>query len=686
MSRDRRLSSLLAVVLVVSAAAPTAAQSPVIGPGREAEVVALLAPQGLGDEVVPGVRLAGVSIERESIVISFEGDGAQAQVVLVHPSAPGAPSRRSLSFAIRVQGQGRALEAAERVAASVERNDRTPFWRVTASNAGQAGPASTAPAGGLDAGVWASLGLVLFALAFARDRRALGAAHRRGEEPAPWAVYGLLAGVTLVAVVLRLWLSPETLLGAWPFTRESALAEALLASRALHGLCAGFACSVTRFELTSDATLTLASLTPAAVYLLARALGFDSKASIVSALALACLPLHVRFSRSEVAFIPSLLYGSLFFVQLLATLRARTSVGAALSLVLTLAWAPLALSARPLDLSLAPLALALVAFTPLSRRRAARRWMVGVALASVAFVVAADHLFAHFGSQVSEGLSPRILRDAAVTLFSDHDTLLNPSITPPALPALALLGVLWLGRTRPRVAVWLGAWLGLLYVAHAYVVPREVAMQARYQLHLAVAFCLLVGAGVAAASRRHPRALAPLCLLLSLSPELARPFLEDVAFDSQRELSFVREAAASLEPGATVLEYDGGQGLRFGRLLQRLEGDRLRSGVRSVAVDVSGDADHFDADVVRRARGSGPLYVYTGLPCLGLPGGPPPTVCERLARALPMEERLVRRFGHRAYDENIAPHLAPGEPITLRLYRVVAPGSHALDDVNAEQP
>ena len=705
------------------------AQVPVIEPGREAQVLALFAPYALGTDVQPGVRFSGISIDRSSITATVTSSDGTAQLVLLHPRSPNAPSRRTVSFALRVQGNGDPRAAAGLLADAVSQNDQTPFWRVVAdtSGASQVGPvAPTLDGLSVDLALLALLlGLIFLALR-ARDQRSdglppdadpgspsnpdadpgssptdadpgsspnpgspsadadpgsspnpgspsvppnPGSPPDPGSPSVPVTVWALVA-ITLLALVLRVWLAPDTLLGAWPYSRQVYLQDALFQGPTLAWASHHWGLVMTRHVVTSVDTLALSVATPAAMFVLVHALLEDRRTALASAFVLSVLPLHIRFARSEVALVASLLLGALFLAQVRAVVRARTSLGATLGLVCVALLAPLALSTRPLDLLLAPLALGALLWLPSYRGPTHRRVVVAVVVTVIAAMVLVDHTLAHFGEQVSEGLHERVLLDAIASVATSHNTLLNAQITSPAFGALAVLGLLALLRTNRVLALGFAGWLAAAFVAHAYVVPESVSMQARYHLHLVLPFVALVAAGGVAAVRRFPRAAWPLAALLLVSPLLARGFIEDTRFDPLAEFAFVQCAAAQIPDGSTVLEFNGGHGVRFGRLFDRLDDGVVGPRFHVITVDPTDDSQTLSTAAQEALSSGSNLYIYEGLPCLGLPRQPPPTTCAELLRTAHAETLMEEQPAHRVYDENLAPNLAPGQPVPLRLYRV----------------
>ncbi|NOY93490.1 MAG: hypothetical protein GXP55_20085 [Deltaproteobacteria bacterium] len=673
--RDARFARLLWSLIALSCASwshGVARAQPVIQAGREQEVLALFAPYRLGGELPGGARLMNVAIQQSSITATVEREGHAARLVLLHPQAATSSTSTSLSFSLRIEGDEQARAAALLLMEAVRRNDRLPFWRAGVSSAAPTTQLKVGPADGLAAdGALLTLALLLAFLGLRRPGR---------REPQPlssWRLVAALAGVTLLGALLRWGLAPQTYLGAWPFSRRVASQDALFDGAGFAWLCDLLGATPNRFGAVSAQTFFFSALAPIAVFAWVRSVFEDRRTGLVAALVVAVLPLHLHFARSEVALVFSVTLSALLLALLWAAIRARTSLGAAAAFISLLWLAPLTFATRPLDLLLAPLAVLAILTLPSLRGPADRRGLAILLITLSATQVFLAHTLVSFGGQVSDGLHLRVLQDALGSLLSDHDTLLNPLVTPTALALLALLGVRALLRhpEERRAGVWLLVWLFAAFTAHAYVQPATVAMQARYHLHLVLPFVALVAAGALWVDGRFPRARVPLGLLILLSPLWASGFIRDVDHDTQRELAFVRRAARRLPEDATVLEYEGGQGMHFGRLFDRLSGGELEPRFRSLPIDPESPTETLSAATRELLTSARPLYFYQGLACLGLQNAPPVRACDALLAAVPLEVVLEETIPHRVYDENIASSVAPEGAIRLRLYRVVPRGA-----------
>jgi hypothetical protein len=281
-------------------------------------------------------------------------------------------------------------------------------------------------------------------------------------------------------------------------------------------------------------------------------------------------------------------------------------------------------------------------------------------------------------------LSPRLL------------VLSDPSRTPPALVALAVLGAVlaWRAGERRLVAFLVG-WLLLFEVAHAAVVQET--MQPRYHLHLVVPFLLLASMGamrlwdlgraatarieamqepgprdaltrtLAAARPRAWVALAGASLLAA--PWLHGDFIRTTDHAEHHEYRVLRRARDLVPEGCTVLEYAGDRNapadLRFPRLGQRA-GRAAHARYRVVGVWSDGttgpEADAPSLDALA-ADPPSCLYVYEGLTC-ATDRGPDEAYasrCTSLRARFGTETAMQGSAPARLYDDA----LGRGRPLAL---------------------
>lgn len=650
--------------------------APVIEPGREAEVLGLLAPYELGAEVTPEHRLTNVAIEAREITCEVRGpDETVARLHLAHPDAVPEPDRTSASFAMRLDASDDASRAAlVALADAVGRNDAGGFFRVAAQPEPPVGGSTsfTSERPIFDGALLALLAAALLVVLVVRQLRIDG----------PRFLWALLA-VVVVGAVARIALSPHAVLGAWPFRRTTTFMELVLTGPTL-ALSTHALGPLSYFDVVTYTTLLFAILTPIAIYGHARMLLGDPKVAIVAAGIVATLPEHIRFSFSEVAFIPSIALSSTTFYLVHVALKDPSRRWAGVAFVAFPVVAAGMFVARPLNEMFLPLLW--ITSLYLARHDASLRRRIAAAaiLTAVATVTTLLHFLPAYATQTREGLSLWVLGRGVAAIFSlRHDTLINPWITPPLLTIAAISGGVWRYRAGDRDKVlFLVGWLVAFFIAHAYVLPPTVAMQARYHLHLVVPFVFLAGLGVVEVLRRWPRWGVALCVYAGLSPLIHLSFIRDVAYDDIREHAFVTSAGDRIPAGCTVLEYVGAgeevDAPRFTRIGERHEGFARTSRFVVVPIGAPPEADDPLRPEVRALLASPPecLVYYEGLLCWSAkdPSEPIAPACEAMRGTHRLEPLSHTAFAPRVYDDRFARGYAPDlESIRLTLSRVRPP-------------
>jgi hypothetical protein len=600
----RALAIVVALGAWIGLAPPVFAQAYAIGPGHEARVLALFAPYTLGGEVTAGHRLWGVAIERTRVKITLRAvDGSDATLTLQHPDETVRSDARTASFAVVFgdePGSG-AVAARRALTAAITRHDAGGFWEATAGTTTE----RTSPVhdGLLQIALLALLSCFLAARLLAGESRRLAAG---------------LAGTALAGALVRLALSPQTFLGAWPWSRLYPHARAVAEGPWLTALAEYTGRTVYLTDVMLWTSFAYAALMPIALFAHATYLLRDARAGLAAAFAVAFLPQHIRFSISEDGFVGSLLLTSLAFALIHGFLRDRSrAVRWVLLLVLPAVLYPGYLL-RPLNiLFIVVYAAAILVLHGESAPRVRR----GVALAVVLAVGAAAlvRFFAQHEQTVSQ-LTPlawfvNVVRVLVVPWLL---VLTDPTRTPPALLVLAVVGAVlaWRAGERRLVAYLLG-WLLLFVVAHAVVV--QDSMQARYHMHLVVPFLLLGALGATRLDTRYRPWLVLAGLSIAAAPWLHHRFLADVDYTEQHEYAFVHRARDVVPEGCTVLEYTGGlrdgNELRFARIGQLARTDGAR---RFLAVGVFPDGQTGEDQPELDALLADPprcLYLYEGLAC-----------------------------------------------------------------------
>ena len=390
------------------------------------------------------------------------------------------------------------------------------------------------------------LGLLFFVLAFTR----------RLLRPEPARVAWMLAAIVVAGALLRLGISVEAPMNAHSFSRLLPLATEFyrgpLLSRISEG---GHDIAFTSVQAWSNYALAVAM--PIVFFAHARLLLGDARAALVAAAMMAFLPMHIRFSRSDVTFIASLLASSTTFVALYGSLT-DPSRGWRLACALLLPALSLATySARPENMIFVALDLGALCLYLRSGIPWQRLALAGSLIASTAAYSVVTDLMVRYRHDIDGGLSLGTLRQAIGMLFDlRYNTLINPWTTPSALPVLAVVGAvtLWRGAQRRR-AVFLIAWLSAFFLVHSYVRPSTVAMQTRYHLHLMSPFLLLAAAATRRVASLPRPAIVGLVAWLVLSPFIHAGFIRDTNYTEMHEYSFLRRTRGQIAPTCTVLEF-----------------------------------------------------------------------------------------------------------------------------------
>lgn len=506
----------------------------------------LLAPLVPGDQIAPGWTLERVAPEDVALRVVLSGPGGLLLLTIEDRFQTGledvACQVVSRSFCMRVDERGadwilgdtEAREAVQAVGRALVRNDAfSPFDML------------------MSGFLWRALLLAVFLIGLA-GAVATGVRAWRSA-PLPGGVLLALVGVTVVAGLLRWQLSPWTFLHEYFHVahRLSALyREPLLVYgeagpilfRAVHWLTGLGPRSIFL------ADWAIATLTVPALACLDHALFGRWPRAILSALFLAFLPQHLRFSASEVLSVA----GTFFLVSGLAlTVRfLRTFDG--WSLVGAIAWLFLATQSRP-ELIHAPL-LALL-LVPVVRPGETTQ----VVFRPGVLAGAAGLLIGIAAGRVLAGMLPGAL-PALPSSKALHLTWFSVEWTPLFLIGASFLGLAAGLRQRWRIAVWLG--IGFL---GAGLLPLAFFSNTIYNLRTqlpALPFAVLLASWGATwlARRSSPRrtvriaAIAGLVLLACVGL-IQRLDLVTGTRAVQQEWAFLQRAVPLLPdgPGAVVI-------------------------------------------------------------------------------------------------------------------------------------
>ena len=404
---------------------------------------------------------------------------------------------------------------------------------------------------------------------------------RRLRDRPPWVGWFLL-GILVVGAALRVLLSEPLLMTAWPYARFHTIARAVYTGPVLSYLTWSTGATVSMTGVLHTTTLVLGILAPWAVFLHAHHLTGNDRAALGAAALLAVLPAHLRFSASDVAFIPSIVMSALTLVLTHVALYDTSRRWRIAALVIL----PMALRflvvMRPLNMVFLLVVAGVIFLLRPGAAPLRRRWLVAaVSLGPGLLGVAAHFIGKGFGDQAGEGLTLSTIRRGFLQLVDPvQNTLVNPSITPPLFGLAVLVGAIILLRTQRRLGIFLLAWLGVFFFAHGYVVPWAPAMTARYHLHLTVPFVILGGAAAPFILRRAGRWAAPILVVVIASAGLHYGFVRDMSFTEMQEYRFVRAAAQEIPDGCWAMEAVETKGVPHRSRLRRVVSELSRGDLR----------------------------------------------------------------------------------------------------------
>ncbi|MRG91397.1 hypothetical protein [Polyangium spumosum] len=686
MKLRRALSFLLFVLALVLWPERASAHPYKLPGGREKDVLALFAPFTLGKEVAAGFSLWNVSIEPQRILVGLrEPKGREVKFSLVHPeddaARPDAP--RSSSFVVLQERSGdpAAEKAITTLAEALARNDHGGLWieppRPKPPSIVPGVPASTPRAAAFASGQWGDLDGIVTLLAFVVLATVLAARLTRGE---PAWIRGALAAIVLAGVASRLLLSPVSFLGAWPWTRLWPNVRAVADGPVLEVIAAR---AGGPFYLTDVITWTnfgYAAAMPLVLFGHATYLLRDPRAGLFAAFAVALLPQHIRFSRCEDAFIPSLVITSLSFALIHAWLRDPSRVFR----LVAIACLPAALYTgyllRPLNILFIVVYMAAVASLHPETAPRVRRVVGLVVVGGMGLLVFPVFVSTNEAAVQTALFSPRWLFDTGrAFLVPNLFVLTDPSITPPVLVVLAVAGaILGYRAGERRLVSFLVGWIVIFTVAHAFVM--EETMRPRYHLHLVVPFLLLGAIVVPWLWERRRAGVFVACGALLVAPWMHRGWIEDVGYTEMREHAFVQKAREIVPEGCTVVEYVGADAqakeLRFARMGARAGGrDHEKDRYRVVPAFAPGLSPEVKVersidDLLRDPPAC--LYLYEGLPCWSgkAPDEAYAGTCSELRRSFGADVVMEMEVPLVIYDrQNLPPGRTDGPNVRFLLSR-----------------
>lgn len=505
---------------------------------------------------------------------------------------------------------------------------------------------------------------------------------------APRHVAAALGAVVVGGAALRWWLSPETLLGMSNYMREPVLFPwtdaAGLPLRAL------FPDGWDRWQQILTLNFAVSCILPLVVFAHAEVCFRDSRVSLFAALLFAVCPLPIYFSHSDTLYVTSALLSSITFVLLHETMVTRQPLWEIVCGAATVVLFGVVLGARQENFLFGGLALAPAILALRSKGRGRHR-RAGWALLLLAIAWSAywDMARAQSGTDTdATGVLAHVFRiwttDPLWHLAWTNNYLLRPWVFPLVYSALAAAGLAWTWRHDRAAFGYIVWWFAVFYIGHGIIPAWDDTAAARYGMHTIIPVSFAAAFGLAwvvdaarAWSPANPNAkrsaVAAAVLFAAVTTWWGAGLLRLGESDLQQEYRFLRELARRGIPerGALVIEsYGGNAGVDFGddffalKTTNRFEYfGRINRGGE--------DRQEIVAATTFLADHHGPVYLYTGLPCLWLRRAADTSApCRAALDWAQWEEVAALRIDGRQHDLANGADAAGG---VITLWRLVGP-------------
>lgn len=614
---------LLFASLFVSLDAWAARQ--VLRADREKDIVALFAPFALGSKVSSKWTLWSISIEPRRINVGLrDPSGHEEKLALVHNDDAENKSEQTKSFTlVRPESKDQSVqEAVSSIFAAMREHDDGSFWE-TPKEEGIVAPGETPISWTLEGPHFnaSRLELAFDGIATIVLIWVLGIvlAIRLLRESPKWIRFALPMTV-LAGMAIRLLLSPPAFLGAWPWSRLWSNIRTVFDGPVLHEWAVQSGKTFFLTDVMMWTNFAYAAAMPLILFSHATYLLRDPRAGIAASFAIAFLPQHIRFSRCEDAFVPSLVLTSLAFALLHAWLRDPSKTVRGLALAIMPAVLYLGYLLRPLNiLFVVVYCVALAVLHP--ETAPMKRRVIGIVVVIGVWLGAFLIFFSRNEAMVERTLvDPTwLVRVIEVILKPQLLVLTDMRVTPLVLVVLAGAGAYYAWRRgEKKLVLFLGGWWLLFVVAHAVV--TNPAMQPRYHMHLVVPFLLIAAIAVPHLWQNARKGLIAAAVVLFFSPWLHRQWIRDLHHSEMQEYEFVRKARDIVPAECTVIEYIGpdeqARNLRFARIgaAQSPTGRTSRyQVVPAFAAEISGEA----TEPLHKVLEAPPtcLFLYQGLEC-----------------------------------------------------------------------
>lgn len=534
----------------------------VLRAGREKDILALLAPYQLGAKVGAHWTLWSISIEPRRINIGLrDPSGHEEKLALVHHDDAENKTEQTKSFTlVRPKTSDQSVqEAVSSIFAETREHDDGSFWETPKEEGiiapGEVPDTSTRRGPNLNTSRFelAFDGIATLVLIWILG---ILLAIRLLRESPKWMRIALPL-IVLTGIVIRLLLAPPALLGAWPWSRLWSNIRTVFDGPLLHEWANRSGQTFFLTDVMMWTNFAYAAAMPLVLFSHATYLLRDPRAGLAAAFAIALLPQHIRFSRSEDAFVPSLVLTSLAFALLHAWLRDPSKIVRFLALFIMPGVLFLGYLLRPLNiLFVVVYCVALALLHP--ETAPTKRRIMGIVVVIGVWLGAFSIFFARNQSTVENTLFDWkwLSRIVDVLLTPQLLVLTDLRVTPLVLIVLAGAGAYYAWRTgEKKLLLFLGGWWLLFVVAHAVVV--NAPMQPRYHLHLVVPFLLIGAISIPHLWKNARPGLLAAAAILIASPWLHRPWIQDLHYSEMQEYEFVHEARDIIPAHCTVVEYVG---------------------------------------------------------------------------------------------------------------------------------
>lgn len=499
-----------------------------------------------------------------------------------------------------------------------------------------------------------------------------------------WVAVSLLA-ITALGVAARVLIPVETQMEG-PYANNRIFP---LAAHVYQGLTVQLLSRSGRAFFLTDVifktNLAIAVTAPLLVFAHARLVLRDYRCAVAAAAILACLPLHVRFSRSDVGQIQSVAASSFSFLLLYTGLRDPSRALRAVCLALVPVVSVATYLSRPENLLFFPLdvfAIWVATDKDVPRRRTAL--VTALVVGAAAYAVFA-HLMPVLVAAWNDTFDPGIpLQTLYLLLNPWRNTLINPWSMPPAVMALAVAGGVALYRRGERFrALFLVGWFASFFVVQSTVIAVTLVHNARYHLHFITPVVLLAAAAAPEVARLSRLRQALVAGLVLSAPLVHLGFERDVGYFELREFIFLAAMRAHVPERCTVLEFrprwdpsGATDTSRVGRVAERVRNGSAGPAWEVVNAGEVRPGEYYEslspAALALIANPPECLMVYEGLTCqsdrpVTEPRAP---VCTALRERLALTPIARTRFTARGYeDRGVHGRLLQGEGV-----RAFAPG------------